>query len=313
MAADRINSSIVNAMSVDVEDFFQVSAFESVIVREDWDQIDCRVEHNTDRVLALFGRHGVKATFFTLGWVAERYPSLVKRIVDQGHEIGSHGYSHVRATEQSPADFADDVRKTRKLLQDLSGQPVYGYRAASFSVAKRNLWALQEIEAAGHRYSSSVNPIRHDLYGIPDAPRFSFRPKGLELIEVPITTVKMFRANLPCGGGGYFRIAPYSYFKWAIRRVNKQEREAAVFYFHPWEIDPTQPKQRGIPLKTRFRHYTNLDVMEQRLCRLLQDFKWGRMDEVFMHRETVEHVDIGLLNAPALDLSVGTSERPQAH
>ena len=313
MTANRAESPIVNAMSVDVEDFFQVSAFERVIDRDDWDQIECRVESNTDRVLALFERHRVTATFFTLGWVAERYPSLIKRIADQGHEIGSHGYSHVRATEQSPTDFAADIRTTRKILQDLSGQPVYGYRAASFSVAKRNLWALQEIEAAGYRYSSSVNPIRHDLYGIPDAPRFSFRPKGLELIEVPITTVKMFQANLPCGGGGYFRIAPYRYFKWAIRRVNERERQAAVFYFHPWEIDPAQPRQQGISLKTRFRHYTNLHVMEQRLGRLLQDFHWGRLDEVFMRPGSVEDVDIGLPGPSQSGMGIGVGEQPSAY
>lgn len=288
---------IVNAMSVDVEDYFQVSAFESTITRNSWDSIPCRVEKNTQRVLELFAEHDVKATFFTLGWVAERFPGLVQEIANAGHEVASHGYSHVRATEQTPREFAEDISRTKALLEDASGQAVKGYRAASFSIGAHNLWALDEIEAAGYRYSSSVNPIRHDLYGMPDAPRFAFHPASKSLTEVPITTLRLFGTNVPCGGGGYFRLLPYAFFKWAIRRVNRVDRQPSVFYFHPWEIDPEQPRRNDAPLKTKFRHYNNLDRMEPRLRRLLADFRWGRMDEVYLDGSPVAEVDLDLTAA----------------
>lgn len=289
--------AMLNAMTVDVEDYFQVSAFESTISREDWERLPCRVERNTDRVLELFDAHGVKATFFTLGWVAERYPQLVRRIADGGHEVASHGFSHVRATEQTREAFRDDVQRTRALLQDVSGQPVLGYRAASFSIDSRNLWALQEIAAAGHTYSSSINPIRHDLYGLPRAPRFAFTDRDSGLREVPITTIRVGGRNLPCGGGGYFRLLPYVYFRRAIARVNDHDGESAVFYFHPWEIDPGQPRQQGISARTRLRHYTNLGRMHGRLQTLLGHFSWGRMDEVFLGRQAVPDVDLAGLVA----------------
>jgi polysaccharide deacetylase family protein (PEP-CTERM system associated) len=289
------NEPIVNAMSVDVEDYFQVSAFEKCISRHDWESLPCRVERNTDRVLAMFDEAGVKATFFTLGWVAERYPDLVKRIASGGHEIASHGFSHVRATEQSREEFREDIRRTRTLLQDISGQEVTGYRAASFSISARNLWALDELAAAGHRYSSSVNPIHHDLYGIPDAPRFAFKPGSGDMVEVPITTVRMGGKNIPCGGGGYFRLLPYMWFKYAIGRVNRREDEPVVFYFHPWEIDPDQPRQHNVGFKTRLRHYTNLSRMEARLKRLMSEFSWGRMDTVFANRPSYNLVDLEML------------------
>ena len=273
---------IINAMSVDVEEYFQVSAFEKHIDRGDWERLPGRAEASVDRILALFSDQGVKATFFTLGWMAERHPKMVKRIVDDGHELASHGWSHVRVTEQSPGEFRQDVVRTRSLLEDLSGQPVRGYRAASYSIGADNLWALDILGETGHRYSSSIFPIRHDLYGMPEAPRFAFRPGEGGLLEVPITTVELMGRKIPCGGGGWFRFFPYQFSRWAIDHVNRRERQPAVFYFHPWEIDSEQPRQQGLGFKTRFRHYLNLERMEQRLTRLLQDFSWGRMDSIFL-------------------------------
>lgn len=273
---------ITNAMSVDVEDYFQVSAFEPHIARKDWDALPCRVERNTDRILQLFADHGVRATFFTLGWVAERYPQLLRRMVEGGHEVASHGYSHVRVTNQSPEQFRADVVHTKALLEDVSGQEVRGYRAASYSIGAANLWALDVLAETGHRYSSSIYPIRHDLYGMPEAPRFAFPANGGSMIEVPVTTVELFHRNYPCGGGGYFRLLPYAVSRWAMRRVNQRDGQSCVFYFHPWELDPDQPRQAGLGLKTRVRHYLNLQRMEKRLRCLLRDFRWDRMDRVFL-------------------------------
>lgn len=272
-----------NAMTVDVEDYFQVSAFENHISRSQWDELPCRVEYNTERILQIFESHNVRATFFVLGWVAERYPGLVRSIVDSGHEIASHGYSHVRATQQNREEFVADVGKTKTLLEDIGGCEVQGFRAASFSIGAKNIWALDSLHDVGYRYSSSIYPIRHDLYGMPDAPRFAFRAsRGDSILEVPITTTNFMNRNLPCGGGGYFRLLPYWYTHWALRRVNRRDRESAIFYFHPWEIDPEQPRQTGVGVKTRVRHYTNLGRMERRLIRLLKDFCWGRMDDIFL-------------------------------
>ena len=269
-----------NAMTVDVEDYFQVSAFEPYVERAAWDEKECRVERNVDRILELFDGHGVKATFFTLGWIAQRYPDMTRRVVEQGHELASHGWSHVRVTQQTQGEFREDVVRTKAFLEDLSGQEIIGYRAASYSIGATNLWALDVLEHTGHRYSSSIYPIKHDLYGMPDAPRFAFRPNKGEFLEFPVTTVRLGTRNFPCGGGGWFRLVPYAGMRWAMQRVNKSDRESAIFYFHPWEIDPGQPRQKGISAKTRFRHYLNLRRMEPRLDRLLGDFSWGRMDEV---------------------------------
>ncbi|MCF6337521.1 MAG: DUF3473 domain-containing protein [Gammaproteobacteria bacterium] len=270
-------------MTVDVEDYFQVSAFEKVIPRSEWDNISARVEKNTERVLDMFDEADVKGTFFMLGWVAERYPGLVKRIVADGHELASHGYSHIRVVNQEPPEFFDDIVRTKKLLEDMSGQEVRGYRAASYSIGAKNLWALDKLKEAGYVYSSSIYPIKHDLYGMPEAPRFSFRPRGDDgILEVPVTTVEVLNKKLPCGGGGYFRLYPYAVSRMAMRRVNQHDGRSGVFYFHPWEIDPGQPRQRGISAKTRFRHYLNLGRMEKRLKRLLRDFQWDRMDKVFL-------------------------------
>ncbi len=277
----RVPVGIVNAMTVDVEDYFQVSAFESHIDRGDWDKLPRRVEANIDRILALFDNHAVRATFFTLGWVAERHPEMVRRIVDAGHELGSHGYSHGRAHDQQPGEFQDDISRAKALLQDLSGCEVRGYRAPSFSVGPRNPWAFECIAKAGYRYTSSVYPIRHDHYGAPDSPRFSheIRPG---LMEVPVSTVRLMNTNLPAGGGGYFRLLPYAVSRWSVSRINRVDRRPAMFYFHPWEIDPAQPRVSGLSAKTRFRHYLNLDRTEARLTRLLRDFRWDRIDRVFL-------------------------------
>jgi polysaccharide deacetylase family protein (PEP-CTERM system associated) len=272
-----------NALTIDVEDYFQVSAFDRHIARAHWADQPCRVERNVDLILDLLDQHHARATFFTLGWIAERYPALVRRIVDGGHELASHGYAHLRASEQSPADFSRDITLSKNLLEQLGGQAVQGYRAPSFSIAAGNLWALDRLQAAGYRYSSSIYPIRHDHYGMPDAPRFASRPTGERgLLELPISTVRVLGRNLPAGGGGYFRLLPYATSRWALRRINSRDGQAGIVYFHPWELDPGQPRPAGIGIKTRFRHYLNLHRMEHRIIRLLGDFRWGRIDDIFL-------------------------------
>ncbi len=273
-------TTITNAFTVDVEDYFQVSALAPHFPRNTWDSVPCRVEANVERVLALLEAHDAKATFFTLGWVAERYPAIVRKIVDAGHELASHGYNHERASDQSPDAFLADIRLAKAVLEDIAGQAVVGYRAPSFSIGMSNLWAHDSIAEAGYRYSSSVYPVKHDHYGIPDAPRFPYRLKS-GLVEVPVTTVRWLGRNWPAGGGGYFRLLPYELSRRQISRVNRVDEKPAIFYFHPWEIDPEQPRVADASAKTRFRHYVNLEHMEGRLRRLLSDFSWGRADEVF--------------------------------
>ena len=280
MTVREESSGVMNALTVDVEDYFQVSAMAPHIARDSWDSQPCRVERNVYRLLALFAQHKARATFFTLGWIAERYPQLVRDIVANGHELASHGYGHLRASDQSQANFANDVRRAKALLEDIGGQAVRGYRAPSFSIGHGNLWAFDVLLEAGYRYSSSVYPVRHDHYGMPDAPRFPYAARA-GLLEIPITTTRVFGRNLPAGGGGYFRLAPYKLSRWAIRRVNRDDRRPAIFYMHPWEIDPGQPRVTAADLKTRFRHYVNLSRTESRLGLLLRDFKWGRVDEAF--------------------------------
>ncbi len=272
---------IRNALTVDVEDYFQVQAFAHCIARADWETIAPRVEANVARILEQFTAAGVRATFFTLGWVAARHPGMVRRIVAAGHELASHGWDHTRADAQDPASFAADVRRARRTLEDIGGVPVAGYRAATFSIGASNLWAFAVLEAEGYRYSSSINPIRHDLYGMPDAPRRPFRPRDGALWELPMTTVRLAGRNLPCAGGGYFRLLPYRLFRAGLRRVNRVEQRPGIFYFHPWEIDPAQPRVAGSGVKSRLRHYTNLARMSGRLDRLLHEFAWDRMDQVF--------------------------------
>ena len=274
---------ILNAMTIDVEDYFQVSAFASTIPREQWESLPCRVERNIDIALALLDEGKAHATFFTLGWIAERYPGIVRRIVDNGHELASHGYGHQRVSELSRNEFNEDISRAKKTLEDLSGSPVIGYRAPSFSIGADNLWALDLLQEAGYQYSSSIYPIRHDHYGMPDAPRFAHYPRGKDgMLELPPTTAILLGRNLPAAGGGYFRLLPYQASRWLIRRVNRQDGEPCIFYFHPWELDPDQPRQFNISMKTRFRHYINLKHMESRIQSLLRDFHWDRMDRIFM-------------------------------
>ena len=272
---------ISNALTIDVEDYFQVSAFAHQISRDTWDSLPCRIEANVGNILDLLAESGVHATFFTLGWIAERYPALIRRIVEEGHELASHGYDHYRATEQNYGAFLADIRLAKAVLEDLAQEPVKGYRAPSFSVGPANEWAFDCIAEAGYRYSSSLYPIRHDHYGAPDAPRFAHEVRP-GLVEVPVATVRVMSANWPAGGGGYFRLLPYNVSRWSLRRVNDVDRQPAMFYFHPWELDPAQPRIPGISFKTRFRHYLNLGRTTPRLRRLLADFRWDRVDRIFL-------------------------------
>ncbi len=276
--------SLTNALRVDVEDYFQVSAFEDSIARSEWRHMPRRVEGNTERILDLLAEKGARGTFFILGWVAERHPDLVRRIAAAGHEVASHGFEHSRVSEQTSEQFRRDVGRSRRLLEDIAGVPVKGYRAPSFSIGRSQGWAFGVLAEEGYRYSSSVNPVPHDLYGMPDAPRLPFRPCG-EILEIPVSTVALGSRNSPCGGGGYFRLLPYGYFRWGLRRIHRCDRHPCVFYIHPWEIDPGQPRQKGLGWRARFRHYTNLHATEPRLRRLLGDFHWDRMDHVFALEE----------------------------
>jgi polysaccharide deacetylase family protein (PEP-CTERM system associated) len=270
-----------NALSVDVEDWFQVGAFEAVIARDSWESLPRRVEANTDAVLALFDEAGVKATFFTLGWIAERHPALVRRIAAAGHELASHGWDHKRIFAMDEAEFRDDLIRARAAIEDAAGTRVSGYRAPSFSLDARTPWAHAVLAEQGYAYSSSVAPVRHDHYGWPEAPRFAWRPvAGAELIELPVTTFELAGRRFAAGGGGFFRLLPYALSDWAIGRVNTAEARPAIFYFHPWEVDLLQPRVANAPLKSRLRHYTNISTMRPKLLKLLMAHRWGRTDEV---------------------------------
>ena len=274
-------SSPVGAMTVDVEDYFQVQAFARVIDPSTWDSIPCRVEANMGRVLEQFARAGVHGTFFTLGWIAERHPSVVRQIVAAGHELASHGYAHGLVDSQTPGAFREDIRRAKGILEEQGGVPVRGYRAPTFSMGPHTPWAFEALEAEGHTYSSSVYPVRHDLYGAPDSPRFPYRPGPGALMELPMTTLRLAGRNLPIAGGGYFRLAPYRLFRAALRRYQRVEQKPGLFYFHPWEIDPAQPRIRAVRTLSRFRHTVNLATMAPRLEHLLRDFRWGRVDVAF--------------------------------
>ena len=274
------SKTITNAFTIDVEDYFQVSAFSSYIDRSDWDFHECRIENNINTILNMLELSGTKATFFTLGWIAERYPQLVKRIVQDGHELASHGYGHQRAFELSEREFLSDVQVSKKILEDISGVQVKGYRAPSFSISKNNLWAFDCLLDSGYKYSSSVYPIKHDHYGMPESPRFAYSVRN-GLIEIPVTTLRLFGKNFPSSGGGYFRLLPYFLSKLMIDKVLSTDRQPAIFYFHPWEIDTNQPVISGIDIKTRFRHYVNIKRMHGKVGRLLLDYKWDRVDKVF--------------------------------
>lgn len=288
---------IVNYLSIDVEDYFHVSAFEAVSPPSGWCDREMRVERNTDRILSLLSAKSVKATFFVLGWVAERCPELVRAIASEGHEIASHGYGHQRVCNQSRTEFREDIRRSKTLLEDLSGQRVIGYRAPSYSISRETFWAFDELCEAGYRYDSSIFPIGHDLYGLRDWPRFPTQAVRSSdgqwrshpsadsnlpstLLEIPITTLNLGGRNLPIAGGGYFRLYPYLLTRWGLSRINLTEKQAFVFYLHPWEIDPEQPRMSGAKLKSRVRHYLNLDKTEHRLNRLLSDFKFRKISEI---------------------------------
>lgn len=283
-----------NAMTVDVEDYFHVSAFSSHIRPSDWDSYECRVEQNTRRLLDLFEQMGILATFFALGWVAERYPQLIREIAARGHEVGCHGYSHRLVYEQSPAEFRQETARAKAVLEDQIQSPVFGYRAASYSIVAQSIWALDILLDLGFTYDSSIFPVRHDRYGIPGAPREPHRfmtPSGGEIVEFPLTTKEFAKYRLPVSGGGYFRIFPYSLTSWALHSVNRIERRPFIFYLHPWEIDAAQPRINTSWL-SRFRHYHNLDVCEDRLRQLLREFQFGTARQIL--------VDLDLLPAATL-------------
>ncbi|MFT4582921.1 MAG: polysaccharide deacetylase family protein (PEP-CTERM system associated) [Gammaproteobacteria bacterium] len=272
----------INALSIDVEEYFQVSAFEPLIARGEWDSWPPSVEGSMTKLLDALQSRNIHATFFVLGWIAERHPQLVKRLIRDGHELACHGYDHKRLTMQSRDQVREDLRKSKKILEDVAGVEVIGFRAASFSINVENLWAFEEIESAGFKYSSSVYPIKHDLYGIPSAPSDPFRPDNVSsLVEIPVTTTLIFNRRFPAGGGGYFRLLPYKLSRALISRVNNTEGRRANMYFHPWEFDPEQPRPTGLPLKTRFRHYLNQSRSMARFENLLNDFRWATFAEVY--------------------------------
>lgn len=268
-----------NGLSVDVEDWFQVGAFENVIERDSWDGLRDRVERNCEAILELFAEADVQATFFTLGWVAQRHGPLMRRIAAAGHEIASHGWDHARVFRLGRESFAKDLDMSRKAIEDAAGVAITGYRAPSFSIDSRTPWAYMVLAEQGYSYSSSVAPISHDHYGWREAPRFAFKPlPWSDLIELPVTTAELGGKRFAAGGGGFFRVLPYGFSRWAIRQVNRRDERPAIFYFHPWEIDPDQPRVPNAPLKSKLRHYTNLDGMAGKLRQLIHDFRWGRMD-----------------------------------
>ena len=274
----------MQALTVDVEDYFHVSAFENAIDKADWNNLELRVEANTYRLLELFEQKQAKCTFFTLGWVAERCPNLIKAIVDQGHELASHGFAHQRATEMTPEQFLADVSKSKQILEDTSGQAIIGYRAPSFSINDSNTWVYETLAELGFEYSSSTYPIEHDLYGVPNWPRFTYqRDEGI--IEIPVPTVRKNERNTGIGGGGYFRLYPYWLSKRRIDNYLNTEQQPYSFYFHPWEIDPEQPRVAGASIKSRLRHYLNLSRMEGKVERLLEDYQWDTMKSVYLNKK----------------------------
>jgi polysaccharide deacetylase family protein (PEP-CTERM system associated) len=274
--------SPVHAMTCDVEDYFQVSAFSRSVSRQDWENLQCRIPRNMDRILDLLSKYGVRATFFTLGWVAQTYPELIRRVADAGHEIASHGMEHIRVWQQDEQTFLEDASSAKKILEDVSGKPVLGYRAASWSIDARTPWAHDVLEEAGYKYSSSIYPIEHDHFGVPDAPTGPHFVGQGELLEIPASVATVFGRNLPAGGGGYFRLYPLAFSKWLINQIELSGNRPYVFYFHPWEMDMGQPRVSGATAKSRFRHYLNLKRFPKRLNALLQSYDWDRMDKLFL-------------------------------
>lgn len=283
------SETITNAMTIDVEDYFQVAALASAVGRCNWDSFESRVEQNTDRLLRLFDDAEVSATFFVLGWVADRYPSVVRRIFDAGHEVGSHGYSHELVYRQTPEEFREETHRAKAILEDITGFEVHGYRAASFSIRRTTGWAIRALVDAGFKYDSSIIPVRHDLYGVINAPAHPYTielPDGRRLVEYPPSTVELSGQRIPVGGGGYFRLFPYWFSRRMLKSINQREGKPFTFYLHPWEIDPEQPRVRTKSLLSRFRHYNNLHKCEARLKRLLSDFKFTTKDQVLTRLET---------------------------
>jgi polysaccharide deacetylase family protein (PEP-CTERM system associated) len=301
-SAARPDPRIVNGLSVDVEDWFQVGAFEDVIERGAWATLDDRVDRNVRAILDLFDEARSSATFFTLGWVARRHGALLREVAERGHEIASHGWDHARVHTMSRQQFGEDIRKARAAIEDATGMRVTGYRAPSFSIDQRTPWAFAELVEQGYAYSSSVAPVAHDHYGWADAPRFAFKPlPWADMVEIPVTTAMFAGRRLAAGGGGFFRVLPYGFSRWAIRQVNRVDKRPAIFYFHPWEIDPGQPRVAGAPLKSRLRHYTGLGAMADKLRHLVHEFAFGRMD-VLAHRE-LARIDAG--EPPAAEAAGG--------
>ncbi|MGF2735003.1 XrtA system polysaccharide deacetylase [Marinobacter sp. DUT-1] len=301
---------IRNALTIDVEDYFQVAALAEAVRRDDWDSMEYRVEANTDRLLGLLDQYNTKATFFTLGWVAERSPELVRRIRASGHEVASHGYSHQLIYHQTPDVFREETRRSRRILEDILGEPVTGYRAASYSITARSRWALDILAEEGFTWDSSIFPVHHDRYGMPDAPRWPYRLKtdnGHELAEFPLSTLKLPGYTLPIAGGGYFRLFPYWFSQWALGSINRQGRPF-VFYLHPWEVDPEQPRLE-VKWLSRFRHYNNLDVCEARLNRLLQRFDFAPMGEILREAGVLEPA---VRNAATPTQAGGQEQAPSA-
>ena len=271
-----------HAMTCDVEDYFQVSAFANHVAQEEWEHCECRIPRNVDLILERLETHKARATFFTLGWVAQNYPEVVRRIAAAGHEVASHGMRHVRVWQQSRSDFAEDAGTAKKLLEDTAGIPVVGYRAASWSIDQRTPWAHEVLAEAGYSYSSSVYPIAHDHFGVPDAPTEPYYIAESGLLEIPPSVVRLLGKNVPAAGGGYFRLYPLPFSTWLIDRLESRGAAPYVFYFHPWEMDPGQPRINGISAKTKFRHYLNLEKFDARLSALLGRYRWGRMDEIYL-------------------------------
>jgi polysaccharide deacetylase family protein (PEP-CTERM system associated) len=280
---------VLNALTIDVEDYYHVSAFESVIRFEEWDRYESRVERNTHRILDLLDEHKTQATFFVLGWVAERFPKLVREIHDGDHEVASHGYGHQRVYTQTQDQFREETRRSKRIIEDAIGHAISGYRAASYSITAKSLWALDILREEGFLYDSSIFPIYHDIYGMPGYQRFCHvlnGQNGAGLVEFPLSTLRVAGVNIPIAGGGYFRFFPYPFTRWSVRRLNEKENQPAVVYLHPWEIDPKQPRIRANAL-SRFRQYVNLGGMEEKLTSLLRDFKFGTMSEVLSRQGLV--------------------------
>jgi len=269
---------IRNYLTIDVEDYFQVAAFEDVVNPADWDIMEQRVVGNTEKILALLAKHETRATFFIVGWIAEKFPQLVQTIHGQGHDIACHSYWHRKVYDLSPEEFREDTRRVKSILEDIIGAPVCGYRAPSYSITRKSLWALDILKELGFTYDSSIFPVHHDIYGIPDAPRFPYLHAN-GLLEYPISTFRLLHWNLPVAGGGYFRLFPYWFTRYALRAIGRKDKQPFVFYCHPWEVDPEQPRFRNAPLLSRFRHYLNLEKTSERFDRLLGDFRFGPLPE----------------------------------